>query len=407
MITIDEALRLIQQHTMVKTAIDVAAIESLGMTLAEDVASDVDSPPYDKALVDGYAVDAADLKSGSARLKIVEEVTAGRMPTQPIGPGLATRIMTGAPLPKGCDAAVMVETTHVEPDPDGGLGRVIIRGKPMVPGNNVMPRAQAMRRGQKVLSVGSRIRPVEIGVLAEVGRGHVKAIAQPRVAVLSTGDEVVPAETTPKAAQIRNSNGPLLASLVAARGATPIELGIAPDEPEPLRTAIRRGLEADLLILSGGVSAGVLDLVPKVLDELGVREVFHKVKLKPGKPVWFGTFSGNGSDKLVFGLPGNPVGALVAGMLLVRPALLRMAGQPFAPTPTFHAALTKAFQHKGQRPTYHPAVVRREENGARVEPLPWHGSADLFTLSRANAFIHFPAGQLTFKEGERVELIEL
>ncbi len=407
MIEIDEALRLIQRHTTVKAALDVAAVEALGMTLAEDVASDVDSPPYAKALVDGYAVVADDLKSGSARLKIVEEVTAGRMPTQPISLGLATRIMTGAPLPEGCDAAVMVETTEIEADARGGLGSVIIRGKPLVPGNNVMPRAQSMHRGQNVLSAGSRIRPVEIGLLAEVGRVCIKAIARPRVAVLSTGDEVVPADTTPRAAQIRNSNGPLLASFVADCGATPIELGIAPDEPKALRAAIQQGLEADMLVLSGGVSAGVLDLVPKVLDELGVRQVFHKVRLKPGKPVWFGTSTGEEADKLVFGLPGNPVGALAACMLFVRPALIHMAGQPFAATPVFHATLAAAFQHKGQRPTYHPAVIHRDNHEIKVEPLTWHGSADLCTLSNADALIHFPAGQLEFEEGEHVEAIEL
>ena len=350
---------------------------------------------------------AADLKSGTARLDIVEEVTAGRMPTQPIAPGLATRIMTGAPLPDGCDAAVMVETTEVEADPGGGLGHVIIRGKPLKPGNNVMPRGLAMRRGQRVLTAGSRIRPVEVGLLAEVGQIRVQAIARPRVAVLSTGDEVVPAEETPQDAQIRNSNGPLLASFVASCGAIPIELGIAPDEPKPLRAAIERGLEADMLVLSGGVSAGVLDLVPQVLDELGVSQVFHKVQLKPGKPVWFGTSPSEGAAKLVFGLPGNPVGALAACMLLVRPALIHMAGQSFVATPTFCATLATAFRHKGQRSTYHPAVLHRDKHGTKVEPLTWHGSADLCTLSKADALVHFPAEQLEFKAGQRVEAIEL
>lgn len=407
MIPIAEALRLIEAQTKPLPVVEMAAVDALGMTLAEDVASDIDSPPYAKALVDGYAVVADDLKTGSARLKIIEEVTAGRVPTKPIAAGLATRIMTGAPLPEGCDAAVMVETTEVEADPAGGLGHVVISGKPMRSGNNVMPRALAMQRGQQVLAAGSSLRPAEIGLLAEVGRVRVSVIARPRVAVLSTGDEVVPAETVPQVAQIRNSNSPLLASFAASCGATPIALGIAPDEPGLLRVAIQRGLEADMLVLSGGVSAGVLDLVPKVLDELGVQQVFHKVQLKPGKPVWFGTLSGEDSTTLVFGLPGNPVGALVAAMLLVRPALRCMAGQPFTATPTSPATLSTPFKHKGQRPTYHPAALGRDDNGATVEPLAWHGSADLCTLSRANVLVHFPGEQLEFPAGERVEFVEL
>ncbi len=407
MIPIVEAMRLIEAHARSLPAVEMATVDALGMTLAEDVASDIDSPPYAKALVDGYAVVADDLKTGSARLKIIEEVTAGRVPTKPISTGLATRIMTGAPLPEGCDAAVMVETTEVEADAGGGLGHVVISGKPVQPGNNVMPRALAMQRGQQVLAAGSPLRPPEIGLLAEVGRVRVPVITRPRVAVLSTGDEVVPAETIPQAAQIRNSNGPLLASFVSSCGATSIELGIAPDEPELLRDAIQRGLEADMLVLSGGVSAGVLDLVPKVLDELGVQQVFHKVRLKPGKPVWFGTLAGEDATKLVFGLPGNPVGALVSAMLLVGPALRHMAGQPFAATPTFPATLVKPFKHKGQRPTYHPALLGRDDNGATVEPLTWHGSADLCTLSRANVLVHFPGEQLEFPAGERVEFVEL
>ncbi len=405
--TVEEALELVRQQVTSAPSVRVAASEALGRTLAEDIASDVDSPPYDKALVDGYAVVAADCVSGTAQVRIVEEVMAGQVPTRPIGRGETTRVMTGAPLPEGADAAVMVERSqHIAAD-DGSLGEVILETAGITPGRNIMRRGESMRRNDVVLHQGHTLRPIEIGLLAEVGRTEVEVIATPRVAVLSTGDEVVPADVQPGPGQIRNSNGPLLCAAVQRAGGLEIGLGIAPDRREGLAALIRKGLEADVLVLSGGVSAGVLDLVPAVLDSLGVREVFHKVRLKPGKPIWFGTLPGESRNKLVFGLPGNPVSSLVCFELFVRPALQAIGGGEFATQHRWPARLAGEFEHRGDRPTYYPGAIQEAAEGMCVTPLAWRGSADLYRLSQADALICFPAGDAKYPDGTPVSIIRI
>src|SRR5262245_41054018 len=247
---------------------------ALGLVLAEDVASDLDMPPHDKALMDGYAVRAADLPEGRGNLAVVEQVNAGQVPRVPVGPGQATRIMTGAPMPAGADAVVMVERTR----PEGG--RVAVEDWPPKPGQNVLPRGREMRAGDMVLAAGAVLRPQELGLLAAVGRTAVRAHPAPAVAVLSTGDEVVEAAEWPGPGQIRNSNGPMLAAQVARAGGVPRYLGIARDRLDSLRPRVAEGLRSPVLILSGGVSAGAADLVPGVLQELGVEAHFHKVEMK-------------------------------------------------------------------------------------------------------------------------------
>jgi molybdopterin molybdotransferase len=289
MLSVAEALAQVLDRARQLAPVARPIAESLGLVLAEDVTSDVDSPPHDKSLVDGYAVVAADLASGTAELDVVEEVTAGSVPAQLVAAGCATRIMTGAPIPSGADAVVMIERT--EALPGDNLGRVRITSDRAAPGQNIMRRAASMARGQTVLAAGSIVRAIEIGLLAEVGRSEVRVIDRPTVAVLATGNELVSHAQVPAAGQIRNSNGPLLAAAAIAAGAVAVELGIARDEPETLRARIGTALASDVVVISGGVSAGVLDLVPGVLAELGVEQVFHKVNLKPGKPLWFGTSS--------------------------------------------------------------------------------------------------------------------
>lgn len=399
MISVAQALELVLSHANPLPSESVPVTAALGRTLAQDVASDIDSPPWDKSLVDGYAVCAADVATANAELTLLEEVTAGRTPTKTVAPGYATRIMTGAPLPQGADAVVMIERTE-------SVGDTHVRIQTTAtPGQNILRRAASMQCGQVVLHAGQRIRPIEVGVLAEVGRSTVEVIRAPRVAIVSTGDELVDAAQQPTGGQIRNSNGPMLAALVAAAGAQPIALGIARDRADELRAVMARGLaEADVLILSGGVSAGVLDLVPGTLASLGVREVFHKVNLKPGKPIWFGVHAS--SQRLVFGLPGNPVSTLVCFGLFVKPALAKLAGR----TDTViarRAALAQDFQQRDSRPTYFPAVRSPQASGEVVTPLAWRGSADLRTLADANCLAYFPGGERTFAAGEAVEVYEI
>lgn len=402
MISIEEALALIAPHARPLPHLLLPLGEALDRTLAEEVASDVDSPPYDKSIVDGYAVRSSDFASGTA-LTVVEEVMAGSVPQRTLTAGSATRIMTGAPLPDGADAVIMVEQTEAIADASP-LGKVVLRSDRLAAGQNIMRRAASMHRGETVLSAGHRLRPMEIGLLAEVGRAEVRVVRQPTVAVLSTGNELVPPGQVPSAGQIRNSNGAMLIAFVAQAGAKAVELGISRDDPAALSTSMSAGLAHDVLLVSGGVSAGVLDLVPGVLAEMGVRQVFHKVAVKPGKPLWFGVLEKGGETKLVFGLPGNPVSSLVCFELFVGPALEALSGHAFGSKVMVSARLARAFDQRGERVTYFPAVARDDGDTRAAEPLLWKGSGDLRTLASANALIRFPAGTRRFEAGETVEV---
>ncbi|MBX3411363.1 MAG: molybdopterin molybdotransferase MoeA [Pirellulales bacterium] len=408
MISVEDAQRLVLEQATALPAERVELVDSLGLVLAEAVASDIDSPPWEKSIVDGYAVRSVDLATGEAELEILEEVMAGAVPTLEVGPGQATRIMTGAPTPAGCDAVVMVEQTEVLPAVSPGtLGRVRIHAAKLEAGRNILRRAAAMKCGDPVLAPGAIIRPAEIGLLAEVGKRHVLAQLRARVAVLATGDEIVSCEQKPGPGQIRNSNGPMLCGLVRRAGGTAHDLGIAADTTESLDAHVRRGLEADVLVLSGGVSAGVLDLVPGVLAANGVEQVFHKVNVKPGKPIWFGVLNREDRRRLVFGLPGNPVSSLVCFELFVRSALRQLAGErDVLPRPRW-ARLTRSHTIRGPRDTYHPAVLEESEAGWTVEPVAWRGSADLRALSAANSLVLFPGGDRTFEPGARLATILL
>ncbi len=377
---------------------------TLGLVLGADVVSDLDMPPYDKSMMDGYAVRCADLSKGRGALEVIEEITAGRVPRLPLAKGQASRIMTGAPIPPGADAVVMIERTRLLDD-----GRVEINDRPPYPGQNILPRAAEMRRGDTVIPAGTVLRPQEFGVLATVGRTTVAVHPPPRVAILSTGDELVEPGQTPEAGQVRNSNGAMLIAQVCRAGGVPRYLGIGRDDPACLRPMVCDGLKAHVLLLSGGVSAGKLDLVPGVLREAGVAAHFHKVELKPGKPVFFGTAQrvGGGEPTLVFGLPGNPVSVLVCFELFVRPALRRLCGHA-DPGPRFiWAALSEDFAYRTDRPTYHPARLEMKETRWSVRPAPWFGSADLRALTQANALMLFPPGDHRHRAGQMFEVLSL
>jgi molybdopterin molybdotransferase len=392
MLAVADAQQLILRHAQ-PLAPQVAALNesALGLLLAEDVASDLDMPPYTKAMMDGYAVRTADLPTGKGVLSVVEEILAGHIPRREITAGHASRIMTGAPMPAGADAVVQVERTKLLPD-----GRVAVEDRPPQPGQNVLPQGREMRRGATVLSSGALLRPQEIGLLATVGRATAYVIPRPRVAILPTGDELVDAAMVPGPGQIRNSNGPLLAAQTSRAGGLPHALGIARDSLDSLRPLVKQGLEADVLILSGGVSAGTRDLVPEVLHEAGVVAHFHKVEMKPGKPVLFGT-----RDKtLVFGLPGNPVSTLVSFELFVRPAVRRLRGLADPGPRLVDAVLLEDYAYTTDRPTYHPAVLETTGQGFRVRIVPWFGSPDLRGLTRANALVVLPPGDLLHRAGQ-------
>ncbi|MFN4260453.1 MAG: gephyrin-like molybdotransferase Glp [Gemmataceae bacterium] len=400
MLEVSQAQAIILQHANPLPPVRVRLTSAArGLVLAEAVRSDIDSPPYDKAMMDGYAVRTADLTSGAAVLDVIEEVTAGRTPTRTVAAGQATRIMTGAPLPAGADAVVMIERTQ----PLDGQ-RVHIEGGPIQPGLNILPRGREMRAGEAVLHPGAELRPQEFGLLAAVGCDEVAVFPRPKVAILPTGDELVEAAVKPGPGQIRNSNGPMLAAQVERAGGVAVPLDIARDKVEHLKRFIVQGLEQDVLLLSGGVSAGQLDLVPEVLTQLGVTSHFHKVAMKPGKPILFGTRG----TTLVFGLPGNPVSSLACFELFVRPALRRLGGRNEPGPRWWSLPLAMDFAYRTDRPTYYPVRLEvSEDGGLRFRPLPWFGSADLRALTQANALALFPAGDTRHGAGQHFPVLPM
>jgi molybdopterin molybdotransferase len=413
MISVDEALQLVEKHARPLAPRRVALGDAAGLVLAEDVASDINSPPYDKALMDGYAVLASDRES---QRRVLEEVAAGDVPRLPVTPGCATRIMTGAPVPEGADAVVPVEQTEM-------VGETTVRllGAELQPGQNVMPLGTSLRAGEIVLRTGALLRPIEIAILAEIGHGMVSVQPRPRIAVLSTGNELVHIGERPSAGQIRNSNGPMLVAAAARAEAIGFELPIARDDRDNLRALVEEGLTADVLLLSGGVSAGKFDLVPDVLAERGVEQVFHKVALRPGKPLWFGVKKSADRRVLVFGLPGNPVSGFVCFELFVRPAIAALSGRGFVSTNSVSARLAHTYSHKGGRAACLPARItwgpgtpfRSADSSApvgdgrmpSVEILPWHGSADMATLAQADGLVRLPVEPLSLAAGSALEVL--
>ncbi|MEO6811782.1 MAG: gephyrin-like molybdotransferase Glp [Isosphaeraceae bacterium] len=403
MLTVADALNAVLHRAGPLPPRRFGLAEALGCILAEDVVADRDWPPFDKALMDGYAVRTADLTEVGQTLRIGEEITAGRVPSRPLAVGEAALVMTGAPMPEGADAVVMIEQAKVGDD-----GLVRFDGPLIAAGKNVMPLGLEMRAGDALLRRGDRLNAARLGLLASVGKAEVLVAPRPRIAIVPTGDELVEPDQEPGPGQIRNSNGTLLQALAQGSDARAELLPIAPDEIDGLQALLKRGLAADVLLTTGGVSAGNRDLVPDSLAALGVERVFHKVRLKPGKPIWFGVGPrrDDGSPgPLVFGLPGNPVSGLVGFLLFVRPALAVLRGRETAMAPLPRYRLALGFEHKGDRPTYHPARLVAGPDGQEVEPLAWAGSSDLRTVTKADGFVVFPAGDRSYSLREQVEFL--
>lgn len=407
MLTVKQALDAVLKSVEPLPASERPLAGALGCVLDEEVAADIDSPPFDKAMVDGYALRICDLDGPERRLAIGEVIPAGRTPSRPLALRETAVVMTGAPIPPGCDAVVMHEKTHLED------GCVVIEEPAVRPGQNVLARGREMRAGSVVVPRHSILTPARLGVLASVGRATVRVIPRPRVAILSTGDELVEPSQVPGPGQIRNSNAIMLQALALQCGADPEVSPIVPDEESALERVLEEGLGHDVLMTTGGVSAGARDLVPVVLESLGVRCIFHKIRLKPGKPLWFGVGPSR-SDRggaLVFGLPGNPVSVLVGFLLFVKPALCALAGRPAKVEPAQTARLARTFSHRGDRPSYHPVTVVRPSAASPrellVEPLSWAGSADLCSVAQADGFAAFEAGDRDYGPGEIVGFLPM
>jgi molybdenum cofactor synthesis domain-containing protein len=395
MIEIAEALALIDEQVGPLPALVLPFAEALGLVLAEDVVADEPMPPFAAASVDGYAVVAAD---GPGWRQIVGDQMAGYVAELRLGPGTAARVTTGAPIPPGADAMVMIEETTEE------AGRVHIKDRNIQPGNYIRPVGQDIQAGQRVLAQGTGLGPAELGLLATIGKTAVSVHRRPIVAVMSTGDEIVEPGAPLRPGQIRDANRFTLMSAVRQAGATPLDLGIVGDKAGSLEITIERGLaEADVLLTSGGVSMGQLDLVKPYLAARGTVH-FGRVNTKPGKPVTFATVGG----KPCFAMPGFPVSALVSFEIFVRPALLKMAGHRQTGRVREPAVLAHDVSHAAARTEFQRVVLQRDPTGKLMASTTgFQGSGRLLSMRGANGLIVLPHGQGDFAAGSVVEAILL
>ena len=385
----------------------VPLLEAPGRILAHDIVSDRDYPPFDRSIRDGYAVRAADTYA-DAQLKCIGELKAGDSPSISLVAWTCIQIMTGAALPDGADAVVMVEHTSRE-------GDTVKLDRAVQPGQHLVRRGSEQSCGGTVLTAGTRMGFAQIAAAAQVGAAEIVVYQKPRVAILSTGDEIVEVGSKPGPFQIRNSNAASLAVQVSLAGGEPILLGNAKDSLDDLRQKISVGLEADMLILSGGVSMGKYDLVEPVLGEFGPEFIFDAVAIRPGKPVVFAVCTGKSlsqgkpsaaQGKLVFGLPGNPVSTMVTFDLFVRPAIDILSGEGRArPLPFFEAELSVALSEKAGLTHFLPAKLAWQGNAARVSPVPWQGSGDVMAMAQANCLLVVPAERERIEAGERVYVL--
>lgn len=380
-------------------------LETGGRVLAEETVCDRDLPPFPRATRDGFALRAEDVAATPSSLSVVAEIHAGMdVGGIRVGSGECVEIMTGAAVPEGANAVVMVEYTSFGgrtgisvPDKHAEIQRTVAAGE------NVVPRGAEARDGQVLLGAGTRLSPAAVAIAASVGKAQVEVFRKPRVAILATGDELVSIEARPLAHQIRNSNTYSLAAQVSRAGGVPVLLPIAPDEESALRRLIEQGLDCDLLLLSGGVSMGKYDLVEKVLGELGAEFLFTGVAIQPGKPTVFGRVR----DKYFFGLPGNPVSTMVTFELFARPMIDALSGASPAPLRYSTARLKSEIKTKTGLTRFLPAQLTGEFGNVEVELVRWQGSGDMVATARADCLAVIPPDRERIEAGETVSILNL
>jgi molybdopterin molybdotransferase len=398
MIEFEEARALALSALKTRPPESVLLAGALGRTLARDIKARENIPPFDKATMDGYALRAEDIraagKDAAVELEVLEDLPAGRVSRRSVGRGQAVRIMTGAPLPKGADAVVMVEDT------ERSGGRVIIR-RAVRPADNTGQAGEDLKKGELVLERGAVIGPAETGMLAATGLARVPVVRRPKLAVIATGDEIVEPGERKAAGQIRNSNGPALLAMALRAGADAKYLGIARDSSSSLRAKLARAKGTDILVLTGGVSVGDYDLVRNELRAAGVKPVFWQVRIKPGKPVFFG----RRGSQLVFGLPGNPTSAMVTFLLFVQPAIERLLGRTNPGPRAGRAVLTEDVVLKPGRTQFLRGVLDAEGPVLTVTPYPDQKSGVLRSMVRSQVLIAVQADVSRLEKGRDVEIL--
>ena len=376
-------------------------LDAVSLVLAEDLLADRDFPPFPRATRDGYAVLATDVRSVPAQLRNVGSIKAGASVEDSVlsvVPGGCVEIMTGAPVPTGADAVVMVEYTQA-------VGDKVIVNRGVKPGENVVAAGAEARRGDVMVPRGTRVHHAVVAIAAAVGRPELAVHRPPRVAVLATGDELVDINLQPGPNEIRNSNTYSLAAQINEAGGNAALLPVARDEADELALLLGQGLNADLLLLTGGVSMGKYDIVEEVLASLGAEFFFTGVAIQPGKPLVFGQVKADGQRTPFFGLPGNPVSTMVTFQLFVRPVLDALGGSKPQPLPFAQAKLKEPFTTKTGLTRFLPAYLGGTHEDPEVELVRWQGSGDLMAASKANCYIVVPTDRETFKAGEAVSVL--
>lgn len=397
MLTFEEARRkVIEQVGKMRGPRERAGVsvwDALGLVLAQEVKTDREYPPFNRSTRDGYAVRSSEVKPES-QLKCVGEIKAGDTVTEALPAGTCIQIMTGAAVPSGADAVVMIEYTQRE-------GDLVRFERAAQAAQNIVPRGSEARAGQTILKPGMRLGFAELALAAQVGATQLQCAERPRVAILSTGDEIVLIDEQPGPFQIRNSNSVSLAAQVRIAGGEPIPLGNAADRVEDLGEKIERGLKEDALVLTGGVSMGKYDLVESVLKALGAEFFFDAVAIRPGKPAVFAICQ----DKPVFGLPGNPVSTMVTFQLFVTPAIDLLSCAEARPLPLVEAHLAQPLNEGPGLTHFLPARIQWHRAEPQVSALKWQGSGDIAALAGANCFLVVPAEREKIASGERVSVL--
>ena len=405
MISVDEAQKIIQDHTRPIGIERVSLPECVGRVLAEEVHARRDHPPWDNSAMDGYAVRWEDVKAASPKrpafLRIVEEIPAGYLPQRTIRKGEAARIMTGAPLPEGADTVIRKEDTSED---EKGVN-IFTAGEK---GEYVRAKGMDVTTGSFLMGRGTVLRPPHIGMLAAIGKGLVTVYRRPRVAILATGNELADLGDPLSPEKIMDTNSYAVAAQAREAGAEPILIGIAKDTPEDLKERLAEALSSasgglggsDVVVSSGGVSVGKYDFVKEVYQQLGIEIKFWRVSMKPGSPLAFGTCG----EKLVFGLPGNPVSSMVTFELFVRPALRRMAGAAQIYRPRVLATLAEDIKKSPEKSHFLRGWVQIADQQYTVRTTGIQDSGVLSSMLAANALILLPEGRTEFQAGEKVEV---
>jgi len=408
-LSFEEARRVVQEQAnsiRLNTTEAAGATEAVdllaaaGRVLADPVVADRDIPPFPRSTRDGYAVRSGDLCPLPATLEVIGEIRAGENPNSlpaHVYPGQAVSIMTGAPVPAETDSVVMVEYTS-------RLGDRVEITRGAVSEENIVARGAEARQGGLLVDRGVRLNDAAIALAAAVGKSRVEVYKRPRIAVLTTGDEIVGVDATPGRTQIRNSNSYSLAAQILAAGGVPVLLPIAPDETEKLRRLIELGLQSDLLLLTGGVSMGRYDLVEQVLAELGAEFFFTGAKIQPGRPVVFGRVRA-AEHKYFFGLPGNPVSTMVTFELFARPMVEALAGMSPRKLTFLHTRLASEIRVKTGLRRFLPAILSGESENSQVHLVAWQGSGDIAATARANCYVVVPPDRELIAAGEWVAVM--